>query len=450
MIRSISIDCLRGAAIILMVLSGVIPFGGALPAWMYHAQVPPPEHVFKPEVAGITWVDLVFPFFLFSMGAAVPFALPKRLEQSGVWDTLKHVFQRFLLLLIFAVISFNLAPLRIPGAGIWANTIGIAGFAGLFLAFVRYPGLSAARKRYFQVSGWAILAGLAVWLSIGFHSFKPAVNDPIIRVLANVYLVGSVIWLLTRNQPLLRVGIALVFLAMFLGDIAVGSWVNKLWRWHDPWNFVSLYLLKYLLIFIPGTLIGDWIAGGAGDSGKKGNWLLPITALLSTVLALWSLLSRHTPAGFAGTAILLIATYWLVIGKRLNLSNVEKIFLTGSLLLLSGYLVEPFQDGIKKDPSTLSYFLVTSGLASLWVCAFEEMGRGALRQVWNPVALTGQNALMAYLMAGFLIVPILSLTGVAGLFAGSTTLGVLKGALITALVTWISAGFAGKKVFWKL
>ena len=69
--RNQCLDALRGFAILAMVLSSSIAFG-ILPAWMYHAQVPPPYHVYKPEIPGITWVDLVFPFFLFSIGAAIP------------------------------------------------------------------------------------------------------------------------------------------------------------------------------------------------------------------------------------------------------------------------------------------------------------------------------------------------------------------------------------------
>ncbi len=82
--RADSLDALRGFAIITMILSGSIPFGGpvALPGWMYHAQLPPPNHVFNPNVPGITWVDLVFPFFLFAMGAAFRFALRKRIDQG--------------------------------------------------------------------------------------------------------------------------------------------------------------------------------------------------------------------------------------------------------------------------------------------------------------------------------------------------------------------------------
>ncbi|RYZ50113.1 MAG: DUF5009 domain-containing protein, partial [Chitinophagaceae bacterium] len=38
--RDQSLDALRGFAILAMVLSSAIAFGGVLPAWMYHAQLP--------------------------------------------------------------------------------------------------------------------------------------------------------------------------------------------------------------------------------------------------------------------------------------------------------------------------------------------------------------------------------------------------------------------------
>ena len=74
--RALALDALRGYAILTMVLSATVVYG-ILPAWMYHMQAPPPSHVFNPQLAGLTWVDLVFPFFLFSMGAAFPFFYPE-------------------------------------------------------------------------------------------------------------------------------------------------------------------------------------------------------------------------------------------------------------------------------------------------------------------------------------------------------------------------------------
>jgi predicted acyltransferase len=111
-LRNNSLDALRGIAILLMVLSGSIAFGGVLPIWMYHAQVPPPLHKFVPTISGITWVDLVFPFFLFSMGAAIPLALGK---WEGKEKATAHVWwiagRRFLLLTWFAIFSYHMRGL---------------------------------------------------------------------------------------------------------------------------------------------------------------------------------------------------------------------------------------------------------------------------------------------------------------------------------------------------
>ena len=55
--RIASIDIIRGIAIVGMVLCANIGFQSDLPAWMFHAQTPPPTYAFNPEVPGITWVD---------------------------------------------------------------------------------------------------------------------------------------------------------------------------------------------------------------------------------------------------------------------------------------------------------------------------------------------------------------------------------------------------------
>ena len=60
--RVLALDALRGLSILLMLFASSIPFG-VLPSWMYHAQEPPPANIFNPKLPGITWVDLVFPFF---------------------------------------------------------------------------------------------------------------------------------------------------------------------------------------------------------------------------------------------------------------------------------------------------------------------------------------------------------------------------------------------------
>ena len=104
--RNSSLDALRGLAILCMILSGSIAYGDVLAGWMFHAQVPPPMHQFNASIFGITWVDLVFPFFLFSMGAAIPLSLKKYIDNKSGFKMIVWIAgKRFLLLVFFALFT---------------------------------------------------------------------------------------------------------------------------------------------------------------------------------------------------------------------------------------------------------------------------------------------------------------------------------------------------------
>ncbi|MBC7422300.1 MAG: DUF5009 domain-containing protein, partial [Ferruginibacter sp.] len=265
--RLLSLDSLRGLAILLMVLSGSITFGDVLPAWMYHAQVPPPTHTFNPNIAGLTWVDLVFPFFLFSMGAAFPLALSKKLKNSGVLATLGQTIKRYILLIFFAVFTFHSrAWVMSETPATTENLISIGCFLLLFLMFSKTKfersGFTIGR----QILGFA-LALAFMWLypfkDGGFNIFK---SDIIIVVLANMALFGSTIWIFTQHKPWLRVAILPLVMAIFLSGKVADSWVSQVYNWSPlPWAY-TFYYLKYLFIIIPGTFAGDWLLKAKNNS----------------------------------------------------------------------------------------------------------------------------------------------------------------------------------------
>ena len=215
--RANSIDILRGLAVIMMTFSGMIPFDGALPVWMYHAQEPPPTHDFNPNLAGLTWVDLVFPFFLFAMGAVVPFGVPSRLDTKGVKVTMQHTFLRTLKLLVFAIVVWQFHPWRCESLGFYAPIIGLLTYVGFFLAFAKLPKLTASNSLKINILGWALVVVAGIFITLSGKKINPSENDAIIRVLANINFVGIGVWILTRHNPTLRLGIALIFLAQYVG-----------------------------------------------------------------------------------------------------------------------------------------------------------------------------------------------------------------------------------------
>lgn len=444
------IDLLRGIAVVGMVFSGILPFNGALPAWMYHAQVPPPAHLFNPSLPGLTWVDLVFPFFLFAMGAVVPAVFPAAIEKDGLKHSFLNIFKRFILLLLLAVGSFNFAPLKNTGAGNLADLVGITAYIGLFLVFFRFPGWVPQRAFYLKISGIFLLSGLVYMKQVYWGGINIQHNDAILRVLANVYFVGTILWYVSRKSELFRIGLIFMVLSAYLGDIDKG-YMQNIWRWQDPWHLVSPYLLKYLILFLLGTLAGDWLLKKEFIFDKpvfhSDHFIL---SLVLTTGVLSGLLVRQLPLTLMTGLLCLSFFFYRQKIKKVVLQGKNQLFYSGIFLLFCGLFMEPFQGGVKKDPSTLSYFFITAGIAFVWVYSFLNMKLSKLYVFFEPIQRLGQNALMAYFMAGFLIIPLFNLTGLSEIIQPFTFLILLRAVFVTLIVITLVSYFTKRGVFWKI
>ena len=100
--RLFSLDLLRGLDIFLMAVIGRLIWT-AQKVW----DIPVEKlNQFQHAYGGFTFWDIIMPLFLFMCGAAIPFALPKRLDAQGrptaaFW---KHVGWRFAMLWVFGMI----------------------------------------------------------------------------------------------------------------------------------------------------------------------------------------------------------------------------------------------------------------------------------------------------------------------------------------------------------
>ena len=87
-----SIDILRGITILVMIFVNDIAGVPGTPGWMKHV---------PNGVDGMTFVDLVFPAFLFIVGMAMPFSIGSRLDKNAdLWTTWKHILTRVIGLLV--------------------------------------------------------------------------------------------------------------------------------------------------------------------------------------------------------------------------------------------------------------------------------------------------------------------------------------------------------------
>ena len=261
--RAHALDALRGYAIITMVLSAMEAFS-VLPRWMYHAQVPPPDHVFDPTIYGITWVDIIFPFFLFSMGAAIPLSLGRQhAKGESIMKLTWKTVQRWVKLTFFAIFIIHAFPFMLGYEQEWMRyAMPIFFFILLCLMFMPNPfGLSPYKARAITWSAYLVAVGFMLLQPYaGGAPFRLTDSDCIMLILANVSLTGSIIYLLTIGHPLRRLALLPFLVALFMAAHTANSWpallIHTSWL---PWLYLPAYQV-YLLIIIPGTVAGEWIA----------------------------------------------------------------------------------------------------------------------------------------------------------------------------------------------
>lgn len=459
--RAVALDALRGGAVLMMALAAYIPWG-VLPRWMYHAQTPPPQHIFRPDLPGLTWVDLVFPFFLFAMGAAIPLSLSSRLKrQQPIWRILLSIAERAALLAAFAVYIQHIRPGEVsanPGAReYW---MGMLGFALLLPVLLRLPetipGWARACIRAAGAAG-AVLVAMAARFPDGSGP-GTAHNDIIIVLLANASFFGSLVWLCTRRSILGRMSVLGFLMAFRLSAGVPMGWLHGILSASPfPWLYQSGYS-QYLFLVLPGTVAGDLlVAWRDADRKTEGTsrrftTALPPVAVCAIGAMLVLLQTRHVGAAVVAAALVCGAAIWATRRPRVPSEELlAGLARWGTYLLLLGLAFEPYEGGIKKDDATMSYYFVSGGLAFLalaGLAVISDVGRRRARL--GALVACGQNPILAYAATSTLVPAIWQLTGVGALLTRvlpGPWPGVLVGAIevaLLALVTWV---FTARKLF---
>lgn len=454
-----SLDAFRGLAILCMVLSSSIAFGDIMPAWMFHAQTPPPTHVFNPNLAGITWVDLVFPFFLFSMGAAIPLALHKKVEAEPFQKIFVQLFTRLALLAFFAIFTFHArAWVMEKTPSTLTHLISVAAFACLFLIYGNWNSFVNTKLAIaLKVIGFAAAVAFLAFYCFAYGDFSLAKSDIIIIVLANMAFFGGMIWYFTRKQPMWRIAVLPVVMAIFLASKEDGS-INELIFNTTPADWLyKFYYLKYLFIIIPGTFAGEWFIKESKnetleETPKKVLALIALIAVALVFVNLWGLFTRTLEINLLinifGCACLFL------LAKDIKQSElISNMIKAGTYLLLLGLFFEAYEGGIKKDFSTYSYYFVCSGLSFLTLLAFSLMEKlGYLKLMMNFLAANGKNPMVAYTAGNLLLIPLLKITTLSTFLDAMNTsafIGFARGVIFTGIVALITVFFTRIKFFWK-
>jgi heparan-alpha-glucosaminide N-acetyltransferase len=360
--RITSIDALRGFVMFTMIF--VNDLAGApktlVPDWMVHFS---DRHR---GGSGMTFVDLVFPGFLFLVGMSIPFALGSRQDKGEpVWKTFFHVLARTVSLLALGILMVHETP-DSQNLG-WSGTLWVAlMFTSAIFAFCSLspPGKGATpkRERVFSLITIVLRAlGIIalIWLALVFRGHK---NQHILTLapfsirtswygilglIGWAYLAASILYLVFRtNRTALLACIALMT-CFYAAD------QNGFFASFPPARIVDF-----------GGVLGSQAA-------------ITVAGLsLGSILVTPDTRTHHARIKF---------TLWFAGG-----------FAFAALLVNGLY-------GISKNNATPSWCLWSSAItAALWLLFYlwtDVRPQSALAKSARPLAIAGQNVLLAYLLS---------------------------------------------------
>src|SRR5574344_123283 len=456
--RYLSLDLLRGITIFGMVFSAIIPYG-VLPAWMYHIQNPPPTHELNMSIAGLSWVDLVFPLFIFCMGVAIPLSGIKRIEKGiTAKEFTASVLHRFLMLWLFSYLYVFITFTEINSQ--WAQALTICGFISLF------PLYGNVERFRFVKSKSAVTAirvvGLALCclvIYIGHVKYGEVITlqrrGIIIFLLAFLYLFGSLIWFFTRQKRSIMAALfALLFLFTLITqgyDIPARTYAREEIRW-----WFNIEYIYFLMLLIPAIFTGEILYNKINNKEYykqiNGGYY---TYLILAALVVWNcyaLYLREIKLNLVVSFITLIVAGYLIFKK---IPQYRELFLTGALFLLWVLIMDPLDDGIRKVPCTISYCFSTFVISIFLLMICDLICKFLPHSLFtNIFSGAGKNPLMSYVAYYLLIIPIIKLAGVAGLYeaaylAGDPMMGIARAAVAVLFTMWIVSLFSKKNIYWK-
>lgn len=201
--RIVSIDIFRALNILLMIFVNNVAEVRGLPWWTYH----------RGNINGMTYVDMVFPGFLFLMGLAIPLAVDSRVARGqSKMEIWAHVVWRALSLLVLGLFIANANHVDAQSTHITQAWWTLLGLVAITLAWVRFPGEEQykARCRAIRYVGTLMIAVLFVLFrkitregEIGRLDFSYA---EILGLLGWAYLLVSGLYLLFAKRREILVG----------------------------------------------------------------------------------------------------------------------------------------------------------------------------------------------------------------------------------------------------
>lgn len=187
--RIAAIDVFRALTMFLMLFVNDIPSLTRIPHWLLHARI-------DEDMMGFS--DVIFPAFLFCMGASVVLAIEHRYRKGdNTLQVISHVAGRTLALVVMGLFTLNCTGF--DGGISYAAFLALM-VLGFFLVWAVYPAAQGTRKHVFtamKCAGAALLLFLVVYCDLHGKPFKVGWWG-ILGLIGWTYAVCCVIYIFTR------------------------------------------------------------------------------------------------------------------------------------------------------------------------------------------------------------------------------------------------------------
>jgi heparan-alpha-glucosaminide N-acetyltransferase len=389
--RTLSIDAFRGLTILAMILVNDLASVSNIPAWMKHA---------VDGTDSMTFVDLVFPAFLFIVGMSIPLALGSRVQRgASTRQLVAHVFTRSAGLLVLGVFMVNIHDLNERATGISRDLWMVLMFVCAIAVWSRYPAAKGARTRLLlsiRILGVLGLVALAIVYRGGDANNLTWMKTSwwgILGLIGWSYLFASLAYLAFRNNIAVLSAIVALSVALYIGDKAGALDFAKEWI---PFLWIGGHVGGHLSITLAG-MIATLITQGHGDAPTLAK---RFSALLALAVA----------------------------------------------LAAGGYLLRPLY-GISKNMATPAWSLYSAAICTLlyaglrWVVDTKAITR------WTVVVEpAGSNPLLAYILPD-ICYGIIGMLGITWYWEiGSGTAGIVRSAVFALAMVWVTGVVARRGV----
>jgi heparan-alpha-glucosaminide N-acetyltransferase len=388
--RLASIDIFRGLTMVVMIFVNDLDSVHGLPWWTHHMPA---------RINAMTYVDMVFPFFLFIIGLSIPLAIQQRLKKgpsiTALW---LHVVIRAASLIVLGLILANVELADPTRIGINRYAWAILGLAGASLFLSVYKGSERATTLHHRLRIFGLVLTAAM-----FAIFRRTTHD------------GRAAWIDGSYPEILGI-IGYTYFA-----VAVLYIPTRRWLWAP---------LAWLVALV--TMNAVCIARGNASISHIPLYIWPFHNGSSASI---------TMAGIVTSIIFLGAHRWQTLRWKILLG-----LAFGFSALLAGWLFTPL--GISKIRATPTWCLYSIGAAVLFFTLLYSVCDVKKKTAWAFFARpAGANTLLTYLIPDFyyFFIPL------AGITYFETHLnfgwpGAVRSAIFTALVLAIAAALTKLKV----